>query len=752
MRPHAALSRDVAGLAALLACWGAAAPLAAQEGAPEPDSAFALAPLTVEIGRARAGAVPLARTPFSSQVVRAEELGPAGSSALAGSLAALPGVTLTSQTGSPAQLDVRVRGFTLSPIVGAPQSVSVFVDGVRVNEADASQVHLSLVPEAAIERVELMRGPVGVFGKNAIAGALNFVTRRAGARPEAELELQGGSFGSAGGSLSASSPLGPLDALVVGTYRHSDGWRRLQASEERSIFAKLGWRGARTDAWLSYTFEADSLEGPGPLPESWIEGGPLPADGGSPPADRRRLQYTGGTGDAFAPTLHFVSGRMERELSARWTLEASGFGRFADFRQRNDNISEPDALGLTRVASLGTSLRALQRRGDRLVLAAGAEWVRHDVDIEIRELPNRNFPDVSPATTERLRTDEHDLGFFGEAWWALTERLALYGSLRWDRVRLPVEDLLDPSDSGESTFSEPSGGVGLSLELRAGLGAFAGYGRGFRAPVILEVTCADPEDPCQLPFELGPDPPLEPVTADTWQAGLRLARPRVRGSVVAYWTDVHDDIFNVIDEETPTRGYFTNLERTRRAGVELSAAGIPLARVPGLTVRAALAWTRATFESEAALASPLVEEEEEGGEEPDAGEGTGAVRVQPGDRFPMVPRVTATLGVRWEGGPLVLQAEAGFTGRQYLIGDEGNDELLPQLPASTVLDFSAEWRLGARASLFAELSNVLDTEYHAFGIISENGRAAVERVERFLTPGLPRRFTAGLRVGIGGGG
>jgi outer membrane cobalamin receptor len=36
--------------------------------------------------------------------------------------------------------------------------VSVFVDGVRVNEADASQVHPSLIPSEAIERIELVRG------------------------------------------------------------------------------------------------------------------------------------------------------------------------------------------------------------------------------------------------------------------------------------------------------------------------------------------------------------------------------------------------------------------------------------------------------------------------------------------------------------------------------------------------------------------------------------------------------------------
>lgn len=724
-----------------------------EQEAPEPDSVVSIEPLSVEIGRLRAGAVPLARTPFSSQVVTSGELAPVAGGAIAGALFGLPGVTLTNQTGSPSQMDIRVRGFAVSPIVGVPQSVSVFVDGVRVNEADASQVHLSLIPESAIERVELMRGPVGVFGKNSVAGALNFVTRRAGDAVSVEAEAQGGSFGSAAGTLRASAPLGAaFDGLFVGSYRRSDGWRRLESAEELSLFGKLGWRGERTDAWISYTFEADSLEGPGPLPESWIEGGPLPADVTSPPEDRRRLQYTGGVGDAFSPQLHFVNGRVERTLSERWSLYANAFGRLVDFRQANDNISEPDALGLTDIASYGSTLQLLHRPSDRLMLSAGAEWTRNDVDIEIRERPNRSFPTIAEATTERLRTDEDNLGGFAEAWWSASERVALYGSLRYDWVSLPVTDVLDPSDSGENTFSELSGGLGLSFDLDAGLGAFAGYGRGFRAPVILEVTCADPADPCQLPFELGPDPPLKPVKSDTWQAGLRLSRSRAQASLVGYWIEVRDDIFNVVDEQTPTLGYFTNLERTRRVGLEAFAAGAPLPGLPGLRLTGSFAWTRATFQSEAELASPLVEEEDDPAAPPPppgTDDEEGAVHVEPGDLLPMVPQITGTVGARYRAGATSVEVEAEWTGKQFLVGDEGNEEEFPKVASSTVLDVRGEHTL-RRATVFLEIANVLDNEFNAFGIISENGRATPEAVERFLTPGSPRRLTVGVRVRVAG--
>ena len=665
----------------LLAVGAGLFPACAQEPADSipTDSVLALPELTVSIGRLRVGAVPVATTPFPVQTI-----GGGGSSArsLAREMAPLPGVTLGNQTGSPYQSDLRIRGFAVSPIVGLPQSVSVFVDGVRVNEADASQVHLSLIPSSVVERIELVRGPVGAFGKNALAGALNIVTARGEEGTSIDVETEGGSYGSRYGMVRAGGRRGGYDGLIAGSYRRSEGWRPLGHSDELEMFGKVGWRGERTDAWLSYAFESDSLEGPGPLPESWIEGGALPADIVSPPDDRRRLRYTGGSGDAFSARMHFLTGSLERNLTEDWSLQLTSFTRLVDFRQANDNITEPDALGLTDIASVGSTAQLAYRPGDRLMVILGAEGVRNDVDIDIRELPNRAFPSIVPNTTERIRTDEDNIAGFAEAWWELRPRLALHGSLRFDYTSLPVVDLLDPSDSGKNTFGEWSGGLGLSGELGSGLSAFAGYGRGFRSPVILEVSCADPDDPCQLPFELGPDPPLLPVTSDTWQAGLRFARERVRAEVVGYWSEVHDDIFNVIDFDTPTRGFFTNLERTRRIGSELFVVATPLRALPGLVFTAGLGWTRATFESSAVLAAPFLDND-----------GVGAAmgeleptKVEPGDHFPMVPELSVTMEARYEFRRGSAELDVRWLDDQFLIGDEGNDAPFEKLDGYALLD------------------------------------------------------------------
>jgi hypothetical protein len=46
----------------------------------------------------------------------------------------LQGVSVNDCAGNPFQMDVNYRGFTASPAIGTPEGLSVFFDGVRVNE------------------------------------------------------------------------------------------------------------------------------------------------------------------------------------------------------------------------------------------------------------------------------------------------------------------------------------------------------------------------------------------------------------------------------------------------------------------------------------------------------------------------------------------------------------------------------------------------------------------------------------------
>ena len=703
------------------------------------DSVIALSDVRVEVARMRAGVIPIVEAPFPVDMISRNRIERAHHS-VADILENLPGVSLGDQVGSPFQPDLRLRGFSVSPVVGLPQSISVFVDGVRVNEADASQVHFNLLPMRDLERVELVRGPAGAFGKNSLAGALNLVTRRGLGDSQVELEGFGGDFGDLGGSLLASGEAAGFDLYSRLSYRQTDGWRMKNHARQLQAFIKVGRRGIRSDAWISYTLSSDSIEGPQALPESWLEGGALPPDIMSPPTDRRELQYTGGNGDYFRPRLHFFNASLEQTLNSALELTLSGFVRLVDFSQFNDNVTEADAMGLTGIASGGGALQVTYEPNPDITIAGGVDIARKDVDIEILELPNRAFPDIERRTTELAGTAENDLGFYTDLFWRIDARTALHSSLRFDHVDVPFRDFLDPEHSGDNRFNQITGALGVSRETLPGTRLFAGYARGFRAPVILEITCADPEDPCPLPFELGADPPLEPVTTDSWQAGFRTERGQISTNVTAYWSEVHNDLFSVIDPEQPTRGFFRNLEGTRRIGLEgsLTIKAIPV--IPGASIQGSIAWTRATFETHATLAAPFLEDEDE-----DPDQILPAPVVEPGDRFPLIPALTAGLGISYERGEYQSDLSLHYVGERFLVGDEGNNGNFGKLAGYALLNLDISRVVGS-VTLYAEVKNLLDQSYNPFGLISPNVRGPSEDIERFFTPGLPRRMLIGARL------
>src|SRR5215831_2159211 len=103
---------------------------------------------------------------------------PPGPSAASQLLNRLPGVSAFDDQGSRLQPELDVRGFVVSPVVGQPQGVSVFLDGVRINEPDAQEVNFDLIPMDAVSHAELVRGPSAIFGKNSLAGSLLLFTDR----------------------------------------------------------------------------------------------------------------------------------------------------------------------------------------------------------------------------------------------------------------------------------------------------------------------------------------------------------------------------------------------------------------------------------------------------------------------------------------------------------------------------------------------------------------------------------------------
>ena len=695
-------------------------PLPARAQQPDSIPADTLAPVVVtgvrlptvrELARGLAG---------RTATLGAVDLDARGVRSLADALEQLPGVTVSDELGAPSELDVTLRGFQVSPTIGLPQGVTVYLDGVRVNEPDAHEVNFDLLPLEDVDHVEVTYGPSVLLGRNSLGAAVNLVTRRGAAPADREVEVSGGSFGRYELKARAGDRRGMWDYYVGARYEHEDGWRALTRSRIGTLFGKVGVNTGTWDATLSYAAADNRIYQAGSLPESVYAVAP-------------RVNFTGG--DYFAPQAHLVTLNAHRLLGGgRVQVAMNAFGRTLTADQFNKNASPPDTRERNRERIGGG---AVQVSGTLSLIARPLRWLA-GVDGAYQHTAVRLYAvrATSPdSLTESVLTKELDWGAFMGANWPLAPALTATVAGRYDYIRVPFEDLLDPGQSGLNIFRRLSPRVGLTWSGPSGHELFWSVSRGFRAPALVEIGCADPAAACPLPFALGPDPALRPVVATTYETGWRFRSRTGRVDVTAdvYWTHVRDDIFFVA--ATLTAGYFQNIGATRRAGLELGAqwASRPGEGSGGLRLYANYAYTAATFRSRADLATPR---------DP-AGEA-----VLPGDALPLVPDHRANAGISVplvaggaSGPSLRLGIDARYVGRQWLRGDEANTtRRLPDFAAADA-SLTLAWK---RFEVRCSVRNVLDRRYPSFGTYAENPLAPGTPVQRFLTPGLPRHLQVSL--------
>ncbi len=179
------------------------------------------------------------------------------------------GISISESQDNPFQADVNYHGFTASPLLGTPEGLSVYVDGVRVNEAFGDTVNWDLIPEAAIANVTLS-GTNPAFGLNTLGGALAVQTKSGRSSPGTELQGYGGSFGRRAFEGATGGVAGAFDYFLAGNYFDEDGWRDLSPSKVKQLFGKTGWQNGTTDLHLSYTWADTDLIGNGTTPESML--------------------------------------------------------------------------------------------------------------------------------------------------------------------------------------------------------------------------------------------------------------------------------------------------------------------------------------------------------------------------------------------------------------------------------------------------------------------------------------------------
>jgi outer membrane receptor protein involved in Fe transport len=647
------------------------------------------------------------------------------------------GVHLGDTEGNPFQQSLTYRGFTASPLLGLPQGLSVFVDGVRVNEAFGDMVNWDLIAPNTIANMHLLSGANPVFGLNTLGGVLSVHTKSGFAFPGTAARIGGGSFGRRAVEAETGGHSGPADYFAAVHAHDEDGWREHSPSRIRQAFVKGGWQDARSDLDVSLSAADNAMQGTQALPESMLA--------------NPRQAYT--WPDRAENQLAFLTARASRLLDNDVLL--SGNFHLRSLRQEsvasnvNDDLTPPgfNDRSLLDQTSTGLTVQAVMtRRIGKTTheLTAGAALQGADVDFSQQRqdalfTDDRNTVGTGlfvPRVGVGARHTYHSLFVIEQLSPSEQWTFTLSGRYNLASARLRDRSGAQPELDGDHDFRRLTPSLGAAWNPSRAATWFASLSEGMRVPSPVELTCADPAAPCALPNQFLADPALKPVIARTLEAGMRLRPSREANvSVTVYRALLEDDIQFVASGSTANAGFFQNTGSTLRQGLDATFSW----RTENVSLAAAYSYLRAEYLTPFTVLSRNNSSRDAADE----------IQVERGDVIPGIPRSMLKLLGEWTVAP---RAALGFGwawfDRQYARGDENNQDVHGPLPSYGVAQLFGRYRPAPGWQLSLKVDNLFDRRYSSFGLLGRNfftgpGNTydpAAATPEQFVAPGAPRSF------------
>ena len=669
----------------------------------------------------------------------------------------LGSMNINDTQGNPFSVDLNYRGFTASPALGTPQGLSVFLDGMRINEPFGDVVSWDLLPQLIVDKVTVIPGSNPVYGLNTLGGAISMTSKNGSAMSGSQGGISLGSFGRKSVDAEHGSHDDDGNLYLAASVYNDNGWAANNPSQVRQFFGKYTVYLDRGEIAVSLLAADNLLYGNQSVPLSMLDNAQ----------------------QGYSHPDYSATQNLTLNVQGNWAMDASNsyagnvYYRSLTRDILNSNVNNPPNMSTNDascVLSADCPASNLLAHYTQSILGTNAQWTNTDPVWNLNQVftlgLNAEFSrtqfdnqgqyatlDASNGTVgvsaytaqAHVQSDNQRLGLFATSTIDASDALAITASARYDYAALTlsgqscVDNMLCDSNSSiaAGTLTDVSGAhayqrlnpsLGLTYVLAPSWIVFANYAEGFRTPSAIELACADPAVPCSgVPNAFGADPELKPVVSRTYEIGMRgNFSDRMKWRTAYYRTALENDI--LFNQSSLNSGYFSNVGQTLRQGLELGLDG----RLGTVDYAVDLDWIEASYQSSFLVANPA--------------NSAPTVPVKPGDFIPGIPqwvfkgRVSYALDGKTRLG-LALQSQ----GPTYARGDDNNADRNGQVPGFSTIKLDINHSVNKRFNLYAGISNLLDAKYAGYGVLASNN-VSTGAYEQFRSLGAPRTLYAGVQA------
>ena len=722
----------------------------------------------------------------SAQIITTEDISRAQATSLADHMRnQLVSVNISDVQNNPFQPDVQYRGFTASPLLGLPQGISVYLNGVRFNEPFGDTVNWDLIPLAALDSVALYSGSNPAFGQNTLGGALALKTKNGFNYTSNEADVRFGSFGQQQYTIQSGGNNGNWGYYFIGSTYKEDGWRDFSQSELKQALANFSYQGETHNIELLVAGNDNEMTGNGAAPEELIAIEGRETVYTHPDRTSNEYKLISLSSDSiinddlsFQANAYYRQNKInslngddsdyeECDLGAGETLceedEGGGPPEMVDFVGYSEgtplsDISTLDADDIDGTLNDGATDNTSYGLATQLIHVTSFDSFDQEVifglgmdkaDISFKS--NTQFGILNNDSADDDRSVSATGLFDSESQVRLdvtTEQKYLYASYsmafeqgvtlnfagRYNHSKVIMNDLIDDGEGsldGNHKFNRFNPAVGVDYQINDNFKAKVSYSESSRVPSPAELSCADEDDPCKLPNGFVADPPLEQVVAKTVEASIQYNTDSVAAIATVFSTRTIDDIIFQQAGSTSSEGYFVNIDKVQRQGVELAYT----VAFNDVTLGTSYNYLKATFESPFVSFSPV--------------NPLGANRqVNPGDVIPGQPQHQFKLHADWQiNDDMSIGSEFLYASDSYYRGDEANEN--KKIPSYSLINVYFAYQISSQLSLSAKVDNLFDREYETFGTYGEADEVLEDFYPTvdspyFVGPARPRSFSVGV--------